>query len=730
MQMVRRFSIRILLCLCFVSAAVAQDTAINHRTALTVTAFASSDRVRFAATTSVVQIRLEVYDSTGKKLFDNEVRGGNVLDWHLQNGQAEQIPDDTYLCVVTVKSLSGRITQRVGSVALEKNIARVQTADTLQMTAQQIAAIGPVEENSSFSVLGEDGSQTTTVIAHNGDEGLITRGRGALTFRIGDFFRSKDIEQMRLTPEGNLGIGLTNPQAKLDVDGMIRTNQGIVFPDGSIQFSAARKTFGDASIKPGQPQHTQGVDAAALAPDTSGTGTTGKLPKWQDGPNGVLTDSNITEFGSSIGINGMPDTRFKLDVNGSTRLRGSNPGFNLEGLRAAGNTWLFQTVDDDGRFRLFGQDNSNPGVERFTIKLDTGNIGISAPNPQRTLQIGSSPDALFTFSPTDGSPNAGYIRFGDKTGWKLHIGRNRESSGGPLNTGTTGALMTIQDNGTVGIGTVDTSSAKLTVVAGNSTGVLGTSVDGIGVHGVSRSSSGYAVYGENTGTGTGVFGQSNDANSYGVRGQSSNGIGVQGFSSSGIGVEGFSFNLAGIFGGDVEITGNLTKGGGSFKIDHPLDPENKYLYHSFVESPDMLNIYSGIVILNEQGEAVVLLPQWFGALNRDFRYQLTCIGDFAPIYVAEEIKDNRFKIAGGRPEMKISWLVTGVRQDAYANAHRIQVEEKKSEKDRGRYLHPEVFNQPSERRIGWERYERILQQIEQRRTQEMHQQPTQVHHPL
>ena len=87
-----------------------------------------------------------------------------------------------------------------------------------------------------------------------------------------------------------------------------------------------------------------------------------------------------------------------------------------------------------------------------------------------------------------------------------------------------------------------------------------------------------------------------------------------------------SFNgLAGLFAGDVQITGNLSKGGGSFKIDHPLDPANKYLYHSFVESPDMMNIYNGNSKLDSNGEAVVELPEWFGTLNRDFRYTLTAI---------------------------------------------------------------------------------------------------------
>jgi len=126
------------------------------------------------------------------------------------------------------------------------------------------------------------------------------------------------------------------------------------------------------------------------------------------------------------------------------------------------------------------------------------------------------------------------------------------------------------------------------------------------------------------------------------------------------------------------VTGNLTKASGSFKIDHPLDPVNKYLSHSFVESPDMMNVYNGVVLLNLRGEAWVNLPDYFEALNRDFRYQLTPIGAPAPkLYIAKEVSGNRFKIAGGKPGGKVSWQVTGIRQDAYANAHRIAVEEGK-----------------------------------------------------
>ncbi|MCB0685053.1 MAG: hypothetical protein KDC53_00970 [Saprospiraceae bacterium] len=143
--------------------------------------------------------------------------------------------------------------------------------------------------------------------------------------------------------------------------------------------------------------------------------------------------------------------------------------------------------------------------------------------------------------------------------------------------------------------------------------------------------------------------------------------------------------------GDLAIAGHLSKGSGSFKIDHPLDPKNKYLYHSFVESPDMMNIYNGNVILNKDGEASIQMPDWFEPLNRDFRYQLTPIGAAANLYIAQEIKDGIFRIGGGSNGLKVSWQVTGIRQDRYANAHRLKVEVEKEDDKKGTYLHPDVW---------------------------------------
>ena len=153
----------------------------------------------------------------------------------------------------------------------------------------------------------------------------------------------------------------------------------------------------------------------------------------------------------------------------------------------------------------------------------------------------------------------------------------------------------------------------------------------------------------------------------------------------------------------MDVNGTLSKNAGAFKIDHPLDPENKYLQHSFVESPDMKNIYDGVVTLDASGLATVSLPSYFGTLNMEYRYQLTAIGAPAPnLHIAEEISGETFRIAGGEPGMKVSWQVTGVRQDAYANAHRIEVEVDKPGPERGTYLSPEEHGQPITKHVHYE----------------------------
>jgi hypothetical protein len=144
----------------------------------------------------------------------------------------------------------------------------------------------------------------------------------------------------------------------------------------------------------------------------------------------------------------------------------------------------------------------------------------------------------------------------------------------------------------------------------------------------------------------------------------------------------------------------VVNGPKNFAIDHPLDPQNKYLVHTCVESSEMKNVYDGIARLDKEGAAWVGLPEWFEALNRDFRYQLTAVGGSAPgLHVAEEVSENRFKIAGGEEGMKVCWQVTGSRKDPWAAANPFEVEQQKPEEERGRYLEPTLYDAPEEQRV-------------------------------
>ncbi len=237
---------------------------------------------------------------------------------------------------------------------------------------------------------------------------------------------------------------------------------------------------------------------------------------------------------------------------------------------------------------------------------------------------------------------------------------------------------------------IDSSAA----VVGHSAareGVVGVSVNAPGVRGVSHDNAG--VFGQSDSY-AGVQGlTSGSTGSYGVFGYATaDGYGVYGRSDEGIGVFGAAaYDFAGYFEGNVRVAGQLSKSGGGFTIDHPKDPEKQYLSHSFVESPDMLNVYSGNVTTDKNGKARVRLPSYFADLNTDFRYQLTVIGDFARAVVAKEIKNNAFTIRTDKGRVKVSWQVTGVRKDAWAKANRIEPEQKKRKHERGKYLHPELF---------------------------------------
>lgn len=293
------------------------------------------------------------------------------------------------------------------------------------------------------------------------------------------------------------------------------------------------------------------------------------------------------------------------------------------------------------------------------------------------------------------------------------------------NTGTGpihGLNSTAAGTGNLAIGIAGTASAATSNVGvygtavgetGNLTGVQGEVSGGFSITGVRGS-----VY-SSGGNPYGVFGEASScSDGYGVKGlaednitsgravdglayqNSGNGFGVVGRAlengGTGYGVYGSAgengiANWAGYFSGDVNVTGTVFSPVKIARIDHPLDPENRYLQQTGVQSPDMINVYTGNVTTNQTGDAVVSLPDYFMAVNSDFRYQLTVVGQFAQAIVSNEIENNRFSIKSDKPNVKVSWQVTGIRQDRFSQAHRVVVEAAKSTHEVGKYLHPELY---------------------------------------
>jgi hypothetical protein len=260
----------------------------------------------------------------------------------------------------------------------------------------------------------------------------------------------------------------------------------------------------------------------------------------------------------------------------------------------------------------------------------------------------------------------------------------------------------------LGWGIIGTSAQAVGVFGEGMPGVLGSGEIGVAGNTSPGSTGGIAVFGS-TENGTGIVGHSE--NGIGISGDSSGDTGVLGLGVN-AGVVAFNRNndhaaylasncCAAWFTGDVHVSGTLSAGAKQFQIDHPLDPEGKYLIHASIESADRKNVYDGVTILDYSGDAEIVLPDWLEAINTDFRYQLTPIGTPCPgLYVAKELSGNRFKVSGGIPGTKISWQVTGIRKDPWALAHPMEVEKKKSAHEHGHYMHPELHGADHAKSLG------------------------------
>jgi len=498
----------------------------------------------------------------------------------------------------------------------------------------------------------------------------------------------------------------THPAGTLDVSGG-------AFIRGTLQLPAT----GTATATKGF--NSQPQDALASAFNSGTHAAVNQHFRWQAEPAGNNTSSPSGNFNLLFASGNSVPTETGLSI-GSKGLITFASGQKFPGTGTVTSVGLSAPGSD---FTVSG----SPVTTSGTLALGWKVVPTSADTPNAIVKrdgTGSfSAQNIAAISLTAANP-AGVAIVASTSSANAAI-TGTSTGGNAVSDGVDGVTSSASASGVAGINNSGgTSSVGVygsggTAVYGNSTATSGVGVYGSGdtaVYGQATASGDglYAVGGRGTYGGSGVLAYGAGGSGAGFDGVGGEFVGGRG-TRLGDGVDAFAGSgVAGYFHGDVNVVGNLTKGGGSFKIDHPLDPANKYLYHSFVESPDMKNIYDGVATLDANGEAVIQMPEWFGVLNRDFRYQLTCIGGFAPVYIAEEISNNQFKIAGGKSGMKISWQVTGIRQDAWANAHRIPVEEEKNARERGYYLHPELYGAPEEKQIEWARHPDLMKRMKER----------------
>ena len=381
--------------------------------------------------------------------------------------------------------------------------------------------------------------------------------------------------------------------------------------------------------------------------------------------------------------------------------------------QSVGGLYFFNTTSDPGTA-------GSPANYLMTI-TDNANVGIGTITPSSKLEIAAQDGLAITgYNPflTLRDTNAGNARGviqGVNGGLNLFANSYLVGS-------NPAAFVRLDDNGHVGIGLVPTpTSGKLDVNGGGGTGasigIHGSSNDNYGVYGTSNTS--FGVFGE-SGSSPGVRARTYDPSSYALFADySTSSTNFCGLSSGNYAIYAngpshfngsltagfFAIGQSGVYNyvnGSLHVSNDFEASGSkNFRIDHPLDPANKSLTHACIESNERLLMYSGTVITDGNGDATIELPSYFEALNINYRYQLTVVGDeFAQARVSRKINNNQFSIKTDKPNIEICWEVTGDRNDAYSKAHPLVVEEAKKPEERGKYYQPELFSQPKEKAIG------------------------------
>jgi hypothetical protein len=315
------------------------------------------------------------------------------------------------------------------------------------------------------------------------------------------------------------------------------------------------------------------------------------------------------------------------------------PQFPLHVTTTARAAYFVATATSGGSFGMWGQSSSTAGVGAVGYNNATSGqaYGVQGESASTTGR------GVFGLASATSGDSYGVFGLANSS-----VGTGVAGEASPTSGATTGVLGSVHSSTDDCAGVYGGADAPSGATIGVWGATLSSSPGATGIYGTALASSGQVF---------GVYGASNSAQGYGV----------------------FSEGRTGATG---------TK---SFVIDHPLDPANKVLMHYSAEGPEPLLVYRGNAVLDSSGEADVDLPAYFDAINKDVTYQLTAIGAPAPtLHIAQEVNNNHFRIAGGSAGQKVSWCVTGVRNDAWVRAHGAPAEEDKAAK--GKFLSPELHN--------------------------------------
>jgi len=378
----------------------------------------------------------------------------------------------------------------------------------------------------------------------------------------------------------------------------------------------------------------------------------------------------------------------------------------------SGNTFVGRST---GRNTLTGGSNTVVGTNAFTQSEGSSNTILGAYAGRGSIS-GDFQENVFVGQSSGYKKLSGYqnVYIGNSSGYNNETGYGNIFIGNRSGFNETGSNKLYIDNSTTSTpliyGDFETDFIKIN-------GELGVGInpsykihvvdettynDNPAIFGKHNVSDTYGVGVKGEGGLRGVAGYAYATGDYHIHGVSGSAYGSGGVRTGVYGTaSGGTVNWAGYFSGNVYVTGNLNANDYiEFKSDHPTDPENKILSHSSVSSSEMLNVYSGNVVLDEKGNATVQMPDWFESYNAEFRYQLTGIGSSAPgLFISKKLTNGEFGIGGGNPSMEVSWMITAVRNDNLAKANPFQVVSDKKDNEKGYYLTPEVFGKSKDRGI-------------------------------